>query len=126
MSEHDTQKDQPKPPSDSDAGLVEKAFLMGMGAAFFAKDKAEELADELVRRGRLSREDTESFTGRLVDQADTAAGSAQKAVADETAKVVGRMGLASKADVERLENELTEIKELIASLRTAQGGSAES
>lgn len=126
MTEHDTGKEQPKKSAATETGLVEKAFLMGLGAAFFAKDKAEELADELVKRGQLTREDSESFTGRLVDQADTAAETAQKTVADEAAKVVNRMGLASKADLERLENELTEIKQLIANLRPAEGGSAES
>jgi polyhydroxyalkanoate synthesis regulator phasin len=124
VTEHDTEKDQPKKSADVETGLVEKAFLMGLGAAFFAKDKAEELADELVQRGKISREDTESFTGRLVDQADSAAGSAQKTVSDETAKVVQRMGLASKADLDRLESELAEIKALIASMKPVEGGPA--
>ena len=126
MAEHDTGNDRPKTAPEADTNIIEKAFLMGLGAAFLAKDKAEELADELVKRGNLKREDTESFTGRLVDQADSASSSAQKTVSEETAKVVGRMGLASKADLERLETELTEIKEMIASLRPVEGGSEES
>ncbi|MBE0416400.1 MAG: hypothetical protein IBX63_01365 [Coriobacteriia bacterium] len=126
MAGHDTEKDKPTSTPEIDTGLIEKAFLMGLGAAFFAKDKAEELADELVKRGRLTREDSDSFTGRLVDQADSAAASAQKTVSEETAKVVERMGLASKADLARLESELTEIKALIASLRPVEGGSGDS
>ncbi len=126
MAEHDTEKDRPEATSAGEAGLIEKAFLMGMGAAFIAKDKAEELADEMVKRGRMSREESDSFASRLVDQADSAASSAQKTVSEETAKAVKRMGLASKDDVARLENELTEIKALIASLRPVEGGSSES
>lgn len=123
MAEHDAEKDTPKSAPDSDTGLIEKAFLMGLGAAFFVKDKAEELADDLVKRGRLTREDSESFTGRIAEQADSATASAQKTVSDEAAKVVQRIGLASKADVDRLEAELTEIKTLIASMRPVEGGS---
>lgn len=126
MAEHDTEKDQPKATAEGEAGLIERAFLMGMGAAFLAKDKAEELADEMVSRGRMTREESDSFASRLVNQADSAASSAQKTVSEETAKAVQRMGLASKADLERLENELTEIKALIASMRPAESGSAES
>lgn len=125
MTEHDTEKGKPKAP-EAEGGLIEKAFLMGMGAAFFAKDKVEELADEMVKRGKMSREESDSFASRLVNQADTAASTAQKTVTEETAKAVGRMGLASKEDLAKLENELTEIKALIASLRPVEGGSAES
>lgn len=125
MTEHDNDKTQSKTPH-TETGLIEKAFLMGMGAAFMAKDKVEEFADEMVKRGQISREDSDSFTGRLVDQADTAASSAQKTVAEETAKVVHHMGLASREDLKKLEDELTEIKALIASLRPAERGSSES
>lgn len=125
MAEHDTDKDQAKAP-EAEAGLVEKAFLMGMGAAFLAKDKAEELADEMVKRGRMTREESDSFAGRLVKQADSAADSAQKTVSEETARAVKRMGLASKDDLARLENELTEIKAMIAAMRPIEGGSSES
>jgi polyhydroxyalkanoate synthesis regulator phasin len=126
VAEHDTDKEQPKAAPETEAGLIEKAFLMGMGAAFIAKDKAEELADEMVKRGRMTREESDSFASRLVNQADSAADSAQKTVSEETAKVVKRMGLASKEDLAKLENELTEIKALIASLRPVEGGSSES
>jgi polyhydroxyalkanoate synthesis regulator phasin len=90
---------------------------MGGGAALLAKDKAEELADELVKRGKLTREQTDSFVSRMVSRADEATKSVQTSVAKETEKVVETMGLASAKDVEEIRAELTEIKSLIASLR---------
>lgn len=107
----------------ADVGLIEKAFLIGIGAAMTAKDKAEELADELVKRGQITRDESESFVGRVASKADEATSSASKTIAEETGRAVAAMGLASKKDLERLEAELTEIKALIASLRS---GSAES
>lgn len=109
-----------------EVGLIEKAFLMGVGAAMFAKEKAEELADELVKRGEISRADSESFAGRLATQADQAASGAQKTVAEETAKAVERMGLASKKDLAEVHDELTEIKAMLAALRPDEGGTTES
>lgn len=109
---------------ESDLGLIEKAFLVGLGAAVFAKDKAEELADELIRRGQMTKSESEGFVVRLANKADEATSSAGRTVAQESAKVVESMGLASKKDIERLEAELTEIKALIASLRPDAGDPA--
>jgi polyhydroxyalkanoate synthesis regulator phasin len=106
-----------KTPAADDIGLVEKAFLMGVGAAMLAKEKAEELAEELVSRGKLTREQSDSFVSRMVDRADEAGRSVQTTVAKETERVVSGMGLASTKDLDEIRGELTEIKALIASLR---------
>lgn len=104
-------------PEVQDTGLIEKAFLMGIGAAMLAKDKASELADELVARGKLSREQSESFIDRLVVQAEEAGKSAQTTVTRETERAIAGVGLASAKDVDEIRAELSEIKALIASLR---------
>lgn len=106
-----------KAASTGDVGLIEKAFMMGIGAAVYAKDKAEELADELVKRGQMTRTESESFIGKVAAQADETTAAARKTIEEETAKAVTSMGLASKKDLERVEAELTEIKALIASLK---------
>lgn len=102
-------------------GIIEKAFLMGIGAAAFAKEKIEELADELIERGTLTREQSDSFINRLAKEADDATRSVQSTVARETERVVAGMGLASAKDVQELRDELAEIKAMIASLRSGGG-----
>ena len=109
-----------------DVGLIERAFLMGVGAAMVAKDKAEELADELVARGKITREQSDSLVNRLANDADEAGKSVQSAVARETVRVVSGMGLASTKDLDELRAELGEIKAMIASLRPVDAGSTES
>jgi len=108
-----------------ETGLIEKAFLMGLGATVFAREKAEELADELIKRGQITRSDSEGFVGRLSEKADETTSSLGKAIAKETTKVIEAMGLASKKDVERLQVELTEIKALLASRRSDSDGPIE-
>jgi polyhydroxyalkanoate synthesis regulator phasin len=115
-----------KTAAPDDIGLIERAFLMGVGAAMLAKDKVEEFADELVSRGKLTREESDSFVGRIVDRADEAGKSVQGTVAKETERVVSGMGLASAKDVDEIRGELTEIKALIASLRPLGSDSPES
>ncbi len=115
-----------KPGASDDVGLIERAFLMGVGAAMLAKEKVEELADELVARGKLTRDESDSFVSRVVDRADEASKSVQGTVAKETERVVAGMGLASTRDLDEIRDELTEIKALIASLRPVGGESPES
>jgi polyhydroxyalkanoate synthesis regulator phasin len=110
---------------NEDLGLIERAFLMGVGAAMLAKDKVEELADELVQRGKLTSDQSDTFVNRLVTQADSTSKSVQSTVAREVERAVSGMGLASAKDLSDVRSELTEIKALIASLRPI-GGSEES
>ena len=128
MSEHDTTGSAQAPSGSGseptvETNIIEKAFLMGLGAAFLAKDKAEELADELVKRGTMTKEESGSFVGKVSAQAHDASSAARKTVSEETAKVADGLGLVSKKDFERLEGEIAEIKALLASLRP-QGSDA--
>ncbi|MGB4594162.1 MAG: hypothetical protein WBI63_10380 [Coriobacteriia bacterium] len=115
-----------KTSTSDDLGLIEKAFLMGVGAALVAKEKVEELADELVDRGKLTREQSDTFVNRLANKADETGRSVQTTVAKETEKVVAGMGLASAKDLDDIRGELTEIKTLLASLRPLGGESEKS
>lgn len=108
--------------TSQELGIIEKAFLMGIGAASLAKDKAQELADELIKRGSLTREQSDSFVARVVAKAEEASRSAQDAVTRESGKAIGSMGVASAKDLEEIRAELTEIKAMIASLRPAGAG----
>lgn len=110
-----------KTSAGEDLGLIEKAFLMGVGAAMLAKDKVEELADELVSRGKLTSEQSDTFVNRLVTQADSTTKAVQNTVSREVERAVSGMGLASAKDVADVRSELTEIKALIASLRPVGG-----
>lgn len=110
MSEHTTHGE--------DVGLVERAFYIGLGATMLARDKVEELADELVQRGKMTQEQSDTFVNRLVDQADETGKSVRSAIQKETERTIESLGLATSKDIEGVRAELTEIKALIASLRS--------
>lgn len=105
-----------------EVGLIEKAFLMGLGTAVFAKDKAEELANEMVKKGQMTKEESDSFVGKVAVKADETSAAVQKTVAEETEKNVKRMGLVTQADLSGLQDELTEIKAMLAALRPTEAG----
>lgn len=100
-----------------DVGLIERAFLMGIGAAMLAKDRVQELADELVSRGKMTRDEAGTFVNRMYAEADEANRSMQSTWARQVEMVISGMGLASKKDVEEIRDELTEIKSMLVSQR---------
>ena len=55
--------------------LLEKVLLLGVGTASLTRDKIDELVDELVKRGQMTREEGEAFirdtSGRARPRAPT-------------------------------------------------------
>lgn len=100
-----------------DVGLVERAFLMGIGAAMLAKDRVQELAEELVVRGKMTRDEAGTFVNRVYAEADEANKNMQSTMAREMERIMGNMGLASAKDIAEIREELSEIKEMIVSQR---------
>lgn len=103
--------------SRGDVGLIERAFLMGIGAAMLAKDRVQEFADELVERGKLTRDEAGSLVNRMYAEADEANRNMQQMVSRETERVMSGMGLASARDIAEIRDELTEIKTMIVAQR---------
>lgn len=101
----------------SDVGLIERAFLMGIGAAMLAKDRVQELADDLVARGKMNRDEAGTFVNRVYAEADKANSDLQTMVAREVDRVLGGLGVATAKDIKSIQNELTEIKHMIVSQR---------
>lgn len=103
--------------ASGDVGLIERAFLMGIGAAMLAKERVQELADELVERGKISRDEAGTLVNRMYAEADEANRNMQQMVSRETERVMGGMGLASAKDIAEIREELTEIKTMLVGQR---------
>lgn len=105
----------------AELGLIEKAFLIGVGAASLAKEKAEELAEELIQRGSLNRDEADDFVGQLMNDAKEAGRNAQDNVTRGAERAIAGVGLASAKDVEELRAELAEIRAVLEELRPKVG-----
>lgn len=103
--------------ASSDVGLIERAFLMGIGAAMLAKDRVQEFADELVERGKMTRDEAGTLVNRMYAEADEANKNMQSMISREMERAMGNMGLASAKDIAAIREELTEIKSMIVGQR---------
>lgn len=87
--------------------LIKKTFYTGLGAVALTKEKIEELADELVEKGKLSEGDVKKFVDDLFEKSESAKEQIKKHVEKITEDTLKKMKLATKDDLDALEKRLT-------------------
>jgi len=104
------------------AGLVESAFLLGIGVLEMTREKTQGLASELIERGKLSQSDAKKVVSRIGDIAEEQQAHMRKTVAQETDRLIKSGGMATKHEVEALHAEIAELKAMVASLMPEADG----
>jgi polyhydroxyalkanoate synthesis regulator phasin len=103
--------------------LIERTFLVGMGAAALTKDRVQELVAEFVHRGQLSGEDGREMVDRLVSRSRDEARSALKRADSSLQGAYRDLGLITKREVEDLDFRLRQIEHRVRLLEaTADNG----
>jgi polyhydroxyalkanoate synthesis regulator phasin len=88
---------------------LDKMLLAGMGAMTMTRKRAQKIFDDLVRQGQAARGGRDSFVKEIVDKAQKARKDLEATVARQVRQVMGKVDLASRGDVERLEKKLDAI-----------------
>ena len=96
------------------AGLMENAFLMGIGVLDVTREKAEGFAADLIERGKMSTGDAKKVADRVSEIAETQQEMVRKTVANETEKVMKTSGVATKSEVDELKAQIAELKTMLA------------
>jgi polyhydroxyalkanoate synthesis regulator phasin len=109
--------DEKKIESLDPAGLVENAFLLGVGVLEMTKEKTQGFANELIERGKMSQSEAKKVADQLGTIAEEQRANLRKTVATETEKVMANGGVATKTEVAGLRDEIAELKAMIASLK---------
>jgi len=82
--------------------IVEKGALMGLGAVALTRERAQNLVEELVKRGEARRDEVKELVDRLLSRGEKEREELRKLVREEVEKALSGMGLATKADIEAL------------------------
>ena len=96
------------------AGLIENAFLMGVGVLEVTREKTNSLADELIERGKLSKSDAKDVADKVGEVAEKQQEVVRTIIGRETDRAMKNAGMATKEDVESLKAEIAELKALLA------------
>ena len=90
-------------------GTVEKLMLAGLGAMSMTRERAEKIFDEYVRRGEAAKADRSGFITELVDAAAKGRQDIEKLVADHVGQTIGKLKLATREDLKRVEDKLDQV-----------------
>ena len=107
------------------AGLVEKAFLLGIGVLEMTKEKTQEFAGELIEKGKLSTSDAKKVGDKFNEVAAEQQKTLRATVANETDKVLKTSGVATKAEMDELKAQIAELKEMLAGAHKPAAGADE-
>ena len=88
---------------------LDKVMLAGLGALAMTRERAEKIFDEYLARGQADRGSKSGFVKELMDHADKTRKEMEKLVSDQVNAAVGKLKLATKEDVERLEKKLDKL-----------------
>lgn len=105
------------------AGIVEKAFLLGLGVLETTREKTADLANDLIEKGKVSQGDAKKVADKIGEMAEESQENLRKTVAAETQKAIKASGGVTRADYENLQAEIAELKAMIASQKTGPAAS---
>ena len=88
---------------------LDKIVLAGLGAMSMTKEKAEQIFDEYVEKGKAQREHRAGFVKDLMEQADKAKADLEKVISEQLEKAMAKQPLATKEDIKRIEDKLDQL-----------------
>ena len=91
--------------------LIEKGFLIGLGALTLTRERAQAIVDDLVKRGEARREEARDLVDRLVKRGEEERAGLRKLVRTEVEDAMAGMNLATRKDLEALSQKIDELAE---------------
>ena len=82
--------------------IIKRGLLTGVGLAILTKEKAQELAKELVKKGKISEAEGKELVDELLKKSAQANKDLEAKVEDFVRKAVAKLNVATKDDVAEL------------------------
>lgn len=88
---------------------LDKLMLAGLGAMSMTKEKAEEIFDDYVEKGKAQKEQRGGFVKDVMEQAEKAKSDLEKTISEQVEKALSKQPLATKDDINRIEEKLDQL-----------------
>lgn len=89
--------------------LLKKVILAGLGAFAITKEKAEEIVDELIKKGELTEDKRLKTVQDLLDKAREQEDALNAKVAATVKNVLEKLDLPTRKDIARLEKKIDQL-----------------
>lgn len=96
---------------------LERSVLLGIGLLSITREKAQALADELVKQGDIARDEVKSFTDRLVERGKEERHALRDMVHEEVDMSLKEMRVATGSEVETLQDQVEALEKKVQALQ---------
>ncbi|MCK5213941.1 MAG: phasin family protein [Candidatus Omnitrophica bacterium] len=91
-------------------GVVKSLLNLGLGALIMTKEKAEEVVNELVKKGEVGQEEGKELINELIEKGAKSKKEIEDQIEEKVKGVVEKLDLSTKKDMEELKSEIEELK----------------
>ncbi len=102
--------------------IIKRAVLLGLGVISLTRDKAEEVVDDLIKRGEVASGERFKTVDKLLKEAEKQESEFERKIAGTVQKVVADMGLPTKKDLEEISKTLKNIESKISAPEKKDAG----
>jgi len=97
--------------------LIKKTLLTGIGVAALTKDRIEDLAKELIVKGKMTEQEGEKLVQEVLDRAEESRENLKTQTEELVEKSIAKMKLARVEDIDALKGEIEKLRKEISSLK---------
>jgi len=94
--------------------LFKKGMLTGVGLALLAKDEVEDLAREMIDRGKMNEQEGRKFFSELQKRYEDVQGKLEDKVEKTVKDILKRMDVVTADDLKPLKKEIRELKKAVS------------
>lgn len=95
--------------------FVEQSMLMGLGAVSLTRETAQNIVDEMVKRGQAQREEASDMVEQLLQRGEKERNTLRRLVREEVQEVLKELQLPTHADMKAIEKKLDAILQKLES-----------
>ena len=94
--------------------LIKKTMLTGIGLALKTKDEVENLAEDLIKQGKLSETEGRKFLEELRDKYEDSQKKLEKRVEKTVKELLKKANLVTSDELNALKKEIRELKKAVS------------
>ena len=90
--------------------IFKEAVEIGLGALVLTREKAEKIANDLVKKGKLKKHEGANLLEEITKKGKTEEKAIEASITKIVSTTLAKLNVAKKADIQRLEKEIKKIK----------------
>ncbi len=91
-------------------GFIERMLSAGLGAFALTKEKAENIVDDLVKKGKVAKKDQPEFVKKLLEKGKDTRAEIEKIVENTTRDVLNKVNIPTKSDIDALMKKIEKLE----------------